>query len=53
VRKTNNTNWTKKDLLDLENLTKEEIELILQTAASFKEVSREKLRKFPPLEAKP
>ncbi|PIQ88209.1 MAG: aspartate carbamoyltransferase, partial [Candidatus Omnitrophica bacterium CG11_big_fil_rev_8_21_14_0_20_43_6] len=31
--------WTKKDLLGLEYLTQEEIELILDTAESFKEVS--------------
>ncbi|MBI4972741.1 MAG: aspartate carbamoyltransferase, partial [Candidatus Omnitrophica bacterium] len=31
--------WTRKDLLGLEDLGKEEIELILSTAESFKEVS--------------
>jgi len=31
--------WTKKDLLGLEYLSAEEIELILETTASFKEVS--------------
>ena len=33
--------WTKKDLLGLEYLTKEEIELILYTADSFKEAKNE------------
>ena len=31
--------WERHDLLDLEELSKEEIELILTTAKSFKEVS--------------
>ena len=31
--------WVRKDLLGLEDLNKEEIELILDTAESFKEVS--------------
>jgi aspartate carbamoyltransferase catalytic subunit len=52
VRKSNNINWTKKDLLDLENLSKEEIELILQTAASFKEVSTREVKKVPALRGK-
>ncbi|MCM8770444.1 MAG: aspartate carbamoyltransferase catalytic subunit [Candidatus Omnitrophica bacterium] len=41
--------WTKKDLLGLEYLSKEEIELILETAASFKEVSRRSIKKVPAL----
>ncbi len=52
MRKSNNINWTKKDLLDLENLSKEEIELILQTAASFKEVSTREVKKVPALRGK-
>ena len=51
-RSNNNINWTKKDLLDLENLSKEEIELILQTAASFKEVSAREVKKVPALRGK-
>jgi len=42
-------NWTKKDLLGLEYLTKDEIELILDSAKSFKEVLARPLRKVPTL----
>ncbi len=52
MRKSNSISWTKKDLLDLENLTREEIELILQTAASFKEVSTREVKKVPALRGK-
>lgn len=45
-------NWTRKDLLGLEDLTKEEIELILSTAESFKEVSRRQVKKVPALRGK-
>ena len=31
--------WTRKDLLGLRDMSREEIELILETAASFKEIS--------------
>jgi len=44
--------WTKKDLLGLEYLTKEEIELILDNAKSFKEVLTRPLRKVPTLRGK-
>lgn len=44
--------WTKKDLLGLEYLTKEEIELILDSAKSFKEVLARPLRKVPTLRGK-
>ncbi len=44
--------WTKKDLLGLENLAKEEIELILDTADSFKEVSSREIKKVPALRGK-
>jgi aspartate carbamoyltransferase catalytic subunit len=44
--------WTKKDLLGLEDLSKEEIELILETAASFKEVSTREIKKVPALRGK-
>lgn len=52
MRKSNNINWNKKDLLDLENLSKDEIELILQTAASFKEISTREVKKVPALRGK-
>jgi len=45
-------NWTKKDLLGLEDLTKEEIELILDRAVSFKEISERPIRKVPALRGK-
>jgi aspartate carbamoyltransferase catalytic subunit len=45
-------NWTKKDLLGLEYLAKEEIELILSTAESFKEVSGREIKKVPVLRGK-
>jgi aspartate carbamoyltransferase catalytic subunit len=44
--------WARKDLLGLEDLTKEEIELILDTAASFKEVSSREIKKVPALRGK-
>ncbi|WP_428897915.1 aspartate carbamoyltransferase catalytic subunit [Parelusimicrobium proximum] len=44
--------WTKKDLLGLEYLTGGEIELILDTAASFKEVNTRDIKKVPALRGK-
>ena len=44
--------WTRKDLLGLEELSKEEIELILDTAESFKEVSTRDIKKVPALRGK-
>lgn len=44
--------WTRKDLLGLEDLSKEEIELILDTAESFKEVSEREVKKVPALRGK-
>lgn len=44
--------WTKKDLLGLEYLSAEEIELILETTASFKEVSTREIKKVPALRGK-
>jgi aspartate carbamoyltransferase catalytic subunit len=45
-------NWIRKDLLGLEDLSKEEIELILDTADSFKEVSTREIKKVPALRGK-
>ena len=45
-------NWTKKDLLGLEELSKDEVELILSTAESFKEVSSREIKKVPALRGK-
>jgi len=44
--------WTKKDLLGMEYLSKEEIELILDSAKSFKEILKRPLRKVPTLRGK-
>jgi aspartate carbamoyltransferase catalytic subunit len=44
--------WDKKDLLGLEYLSKEEIELILNTADSFKEVTTREIKKVPALRGK-
>jgi aspartate carbamoyltransferase catalytic subunit len=44
--------WAKKDLLGLEDLTPEEIGLILETAESFKEVSSREIKKVPALRGK-
>ena len=45
-------NWVRKDLLGLEELSREEIELVLSTAASFKEVSTREIKKVPALRGK-
>ncbi len=47
-----NTAWTRKDLLGLEDLSREEIELILATAETFKEVSTREIKKVPALRGK-
>ncbi len=44
--------WTRKDLIGLRDLSKEEIELILDTAASFGEVSQRSVKKVPALRGK-
>jgi aspartate carbamoyltransferase catalytic subunit len=44
--------WRRKDLLGLENLSREEIEFILETADSFKEVSTRDIKKVPALRGK-
>ncbi|HOP86400.1 MAG TPA: aspartate carbamoyltransferase catalytic subunit [Syntrophorhabdaceae bacterium] len=45
-------NWTKKDLLEIKDLTKDEILLILETAESFKEISLREIKKVPTLRGK-
>lgn len=52
TRTQHKTLWKKKDLLGLWNLSKEEIELILNTARSFKEVSTRQIKKVPALRGK-
>ncbi|MCF7908200.1 MAG: aspartate carbamoyltransferase catalytic subunit [Candidatus Omnitrophica bacterium] len=44
--------WQRKDLLGLEELSKEEIEQILITAESFKEVTTREIKKVPALRGK-
>jgi aspartate carbamoyltransferase catalytic subunit len=44
--------WNRKDLLGLEDLSRQEIELILDTAVSFKEISERPIRKVPALRGK-
>lgn len=44
--------WTKKDLIGLEYLTKEEIEHILTVTDSFKEVNKREIKKVPVLRGK-
>lgn len=44
--------WTRHDLLGLDDLTKDEIELVLETAKSFKEVSTRDVKKVPVLRGK-
>lgn len=41
--------WERKDLLGLRDLSREEIELILQTAKSFQEISLRSVKKVPAL----
>jgi len=44
--------WDRKDLIGLEELTGQEIETILDTAVTFKEVSSRQVKKVPPLRGK-
>lgn len=46
------SNWTQHNLFDLQDLSREEIELILETAKSFKEVSTRDVKKVPALRGK-
>ena len=41
--------WTRKDLLGIADLSKEEIQLILETAEGFREVARRPIKKVPAL----
>ena len=44
--------WTRKDLLGLEDLGREELEFILDTAEGFREVSARSIKKVPALRGK-
>jgi len=48
----NQSAWKRKDLIGLRDLSKEEIELILDTTASFSEVSQRSVKKVPALRGK-
>ncbi len=48
----NRAQWTRKDLLGIQELTREEIQLVLDTADSFKEVSSRSIKKVPALRGK-
>ena len=50
--KTDTVVWTRRDLLSLEELNRGEIELLLDTADSFKEVSTRRIKKVPALRGK-
>lgn len=49
---TNKSKWKRKDLLGLWDLSREEIELILETTDSFKEISSRQIKKVPALRGK-
>ena len=44
--------WTKKDLLDTESLSREEIELLLDTAVPFKDMFARSVKKVPSLKGR-
>ncbi|MCK5083185.1 MAG: aspartate carbamoyltransferase, partial [Candidatus Omnitrophica bacterium] len=44
--------WTKHDLLDLQEISRDEIAMILETAKSFKEISSRDVKKVPALRGK-
>jgi len=45
-------NWKRKDLLGIRDLSKEEMLFILDTAESFKDISRREIKKVPTLRGK-
>lgn len=47
-----NVKWTKKDLLGLKELSPQEIEIILESARSFKEILDRPVKKVPALQGK-
>jgi aspartate carbamoyltransferase catalytic subunit len=44
--------WTRKDFIDIQSLSREEVELVLDTAASFKKVLERPIKKVPSLRGK-
>ncbi len=51
-QKSNQFNWTRKHLTGLRELSREEIEFILDTAKGFEQVSTRSVKKAPPLRGK-
>ncbi|MDD9987093.1 MAG: hypothetical protein OXQ31_12525, partial [Spirochaetaceae bacterium] len=49
---TEKVRWSRKDLLALQDLSREEIELLLDSTDSFKEVSSREVKKVPALQGK-
>lgn len=45
-------NWTRKDLIGLSELSADELNLVLQTAAAFKDVGTREIKKVPALRGK-
>jgi aspartate carbamoyltransferase catalytic subunit len=45
-------NWTRKDLIGLADLSADELNLVLQTAAAFKDVGTREIKKVPALRGK-
>jgi aspartate carbamoyltransferase catalytic subunit len=45
-------NWKRKDLLGIRDLSKEEMLFILDTAESFKDISKREIKKVPTLGAR-
>jgi len=45
-------NWTRKDLIGLSQLSADELNLVLQTAAAFKDVGTREIKKVPALRGK-
>ena len=52
AKKSNKFQWTRKHLIGLSDLSREEIEFILDTAKGFEEVSTRSIKKAPPLRGK-
>jgi len=52
MTKKKRTLWVHKDLLGLEYLSKEDVELLLDTASSFREILDRKIKKVPALRGK-
>lgn len=44
--------WTKKDILDIDSLSVDEIDMILETASGLKEISERPIKKVPTLRGK-